>query len=74
MTKNPILSELYDIRSRILADHGDDLRGYLRSELERLKSEGHPVAQIKQRTIRCTGAVKSGKLPIEDLSSPPGDR
>ena len=74
MTKNPILSELYDIRSRILADHGDDLRGYLRSELERLKSEGHPIAQIKQRTIRCTGAAKSGKLPMEDLSSPPGDR
>ena len=74
MTKNPILSELYHIRSRILADHGDDLRGYLRGELERLKSEGHPIAQIKQRTIRCTGAAKSGKLPMEDLSSPPGDR
>ena len=74
MTKNPILSELYDIRSRILADHGDDLRDYLRSELERLKSEGHPIAQIKQRTIRHTGAAKSGKSPMENLPSPPGDR
>ncbi len=74
MTKNPILSELYDIRSRILADHGKDLRGYLHSELERLKSEGHPIAQIKQRTIRCTGAAKSGELPTENLSSPPDDR
>ena len=74
MTKNPILSELYDIRSRILADHGDDLRDYMRCELERLKSEGHPIAKIKQRTIRCTGAAKSGKSPIEDHSSPPDDR
>jgi len=74
MTKNPILSELYAIRSRILADHGDDLRDYMRSELERLKSEGHPIAQIKQRTIRCTGAAKSSKLPMDNLSSPPGDR
>ena len=74
MTKNSILSELYDIRSQILADHGDDLRDYLRSELERLKSEGHPIAQIKQRTIRCTGSAKSGELPMEDLSPPPDDR
>ena len=74
MTKNPILSELYDIRSQILAEHGDDLRGYLRSEFERLKAEGHPIAQIKQRTIRCTGAVKSGVLAVENQSSPSGDR
>ena len=74
MTKNPILGELYEIRSRILADHRDDLRDYLRSELERLKSEGHPIAQIKQRTIRCTPAAKSGGLPMENQASPPGDR
>ena len=74
MTKNPILSELYEIRSRILSDHGDDLRDYLRSELERLKSEGHPIARIKQRTIRCTGAAKSGESAVENPSSPPGDR
>jgi len=74
MTKNPILSELYDIRSRILADHGSDLRGYLRSELERLKAKGHPIARIKQRTMRCTGVAKSGELPMENHSSPPGDR
>ena len=59
MTKNSILSELYDIRSRILADHGDHLRDYLRSELERLKAQGHPIAQIKQRSIRSSEAAKS---------------
>ncbi len=74
MTKNPILSELYEIRSRILAEHGDDLRDYLRSELERLKSEGHPIARIKQRTIRCTGAAKSGASGVENQSLSPGDR
>ena len=74
MTKNPILSELYDIRSRILADHGKDLRGYLQSELERLKSEGHPIAQIEQRTIRSTGTGKSGELPMENHSPPSVDR
>ena len=74
MTKNLILSELYDIRSQILAEHGDDLRGYLHSEFEKLRKKGHPIAQIKQRTIRCTGAAKSGDLAVDNQSSPPGDR
>ena len=74
MTKNPILGELYEIRSRILADHPDDLRDYLRSELERLKSQGHPIAQITQRTIRRTQAAKSDGLQMENHASPPGDR
>ena len=70
MTKNAILDELYDIRSRILADHGDDLRDYLHSELVRLKSEGHPIAQIKQRSIRCAGAAKSGESPTNYSGKP----
>jgi hypothetical protein len=71
MTKNPILSELYDIRARILADHGDDLRDFLRTELKRLKAQGHPIARIKQRTIRCTGTAKSAVSVMESHSSPP---
>jgi len=74
MSKNSILSELYGIRSQILAEHGDDLRGYLHSQFERLKAEGHPIAQIKQRTIRCTGAAKSGGIEMDHQSSPPRDR
>lgn len=73
MAKNPILNELYDIRARILADHGENLRDCLRSEFERLKTEGHPVAKIKQRTIRRTGAAKPADSPIAGRSSP-GDR
>ena len=74
MPKNPILEELYAVRSQIQAEHGDHLSAYLHSEFERLKAGGHPVAQIKQRTIRCTGAAKSGELAVASQSSPPGDR
>lgn len=48
---NPILSELYDVRRQILAEHKDDLQDYLHAELERARADGHPIAKIKQRTI-----------------------
>lgn len=51
---NPILNELYEVRRAILAEHEDDLAGYLRAELERLKASGHLIAKIKQRKIRNT--------------------
>jgi hypothetical protein len=74
MPKNPILEELYAVRSRIQAEHGDHLSAYLHSEFERLRAEGHPVAQIKQRTIRCPGAAKSAGSAVDSRSSPPDDR
>jgi hypothetical protein len=74
MQPNPILEELYAIRRQILADHGDDLTAYLHAQFERTKSSGHPIAQIKQRTIRCSGAAKSGESLVENLSSPPAER
>ena len=74
MSVNPILEELYAIRRQIMAAHGDDLAAYLHVEFERLKASGHPIANIKQRTIRCTGAAKPGEPPMESHSSPPGDR
>ena len=57
ITKNPILSELYEIRAQILAEHPHDLREHLAAELRRLKSQGHPIAEIPQRRIRsdCRG-------------------
>jgi hypothetical protein len=66
MTKNPILSELYAARCRILADHGNDLTDYLHGELERLRAKGHPIARIGQRTIRRTGAAKLGASAVEN--------
>jgi hypothetical protein len=74
MPKNPILEELYAVRSQIQAEHGDHLSAYLHSEFERLKAGGHPVAQIKQRTIRCTETAKSGASAVVSHSPPPGDR
>jgi hypothetical protein len=74
MTTNPILEELYAARAQIMAEYGNDLGAYLRDAAERTKASGHPIAKIKQRTIRCSGAAKSGELPVENLSSPPAER
>ena len=59
---NPILEELYDIRRQILAEHKDDLSDYLRAELAQTKASGHPIAKIKQRTIRSNPAAKAVEL------------
>lgn len=69
---NPILKELQDIRDEILSEYKDDLAEYLRAGLAQTKASGHPIAKVKQRTIRCTGA-KSGELAMKSQSSPPGD-
>ena len=74
MSTNPILDELYRVRSAILTEHGDDLDSFLQAEFERLKAEGHPIAKIKQRTIRRSGAASSGGSQVENLSSPPAER
>ncbi len=70
MAENPILDELYSVRSQIQAEHGDHLSAYLHGEFERLKAAGHPIAQIKQRTILpaeaarwSTSAVGVDQLP-----------
>ncbi len=59
---NPILEELYDVRRQILAEHKDDLSDYLRAELAQTKASGHPIAKIKQRTIRSNPAAKAVEL------------
>lgn len=74
MPANPILEELYAVRRQIMNEHGDDLAAYLHAESERLKASGHPIANIKQRKIRCTRAAKPGKLAVNSQVSPPGDR
>ena len=73
MSTNPILDELYRVRSAILTEHGDDLDSFLQAEFERLKAEGHPIAKIKQRTTRCSESPNSGGSQVENLSSPPAE-
>jgi hypothetical protein len=74
MARNAILDELHAARRKLLADYNGDTAAYLRDAQQRLEASGRPIAQRKQRTIRCTGAAKSGETPMEDLSSPPRDR
>ena len=71
---NPILKELRDIRDEILAEHKDDLTDYLRAGLAQTKASGHPIAKVKQRTIRRTGVAKSGEFTMDNQSSPPPPR
>ena len=73
MPKNPILEELYAVRSQIQAEHGDQLSAFLHGEFERLKAGGHPVAQTRQWTIRCPEAARSGSSEVVSGSSPRGD-
>lgn len=74
MMRNRVLDELYDIRTRILAEHGANLGDYMRCEFERLKSGGHPIARIKQRNICYAGAAKSRESATDVRSPALGDR
>ena len=72
MTRNAILDELHATRRKILADYDGDTAAYLRDAKARLEASGRPIAHRKQRTIRRTGAAKSGDSAVEPQSSPPG--
>jgi len=74
MPRNAILDELHAARRKILADYNGDIAAYLRDAQARLEASGRPIAQRKQRTIRCTAAAKPGEVAVENQSSPPGDR
>ena len=71
MTRNTILSELHEICSRILAEQPDDLCDFLDQEQCRLESEGHPIAEIKQRAIRLAGAETQAVSTMKSQSSSP---
>ena len=74
MTRNAILDELHATRRKILAQYDGDLAAYLSDARARLEASGRPIAQRKQRTIRCTGAAKSDELALASHPSRPGDR
>ena len=59
-----ILDELHAARRKVLADYNGDIAAYLRDAQARLEASGRPIAHREQRTIRCTGAAKSGELAI----------
>lgn len=73
MKKNSILDELHAVRERLLADAGGTLDGLV----DRLQAEEQQSDRPRfkpRRTIRCTGAAKSGGRKVENQSSPPADR
>jgi len=72
MATNSILEELYAARAQIMALHGNDLGAYLRDAAERTRTSSHPVAKIKQRTMRSTGATVDAGSESGSLSPPPG--
>lgn len=63
---NPILKELHDVRDEILAEHPDDLAAYLRAGLAQTKASGHPVAKLKQRSIRRAETVGADRAAAEE--------
>ena len=71
---NPILSEIYDIRRQILAEHEDDLGDYLHAELERQR----PMVTRSRRSSREQSDAPERRSradsQVENQSSPPGDR
>ena len=72
-TKQPILDELHAVRERLLAESGGTLSGLVARIQAEQKSSGRAIRKTR-RTNRCTGAASSAELPVESLSSPPGER
>ncbi len=74
MARNEILDEIYAAREALIAQHGGDVHAYIEAARKRALASGRLVAAPKQRTIRCTGAAKSGGIGIDNQSPPPRDR
>jgi len=73
MTKNPILDELHGVREQLLANAGgtlDALVDWLQAE----EQQSNRPRFKPRRTLRCTGAAKSGELAEDNQASPSGDR
>lgn len=70
MTHNAILDELHAARRKILAQYGGDVAAYLKDAQARLEASGRPIAQLKQRPIRCTATAESGESEA-DARQPP---
>lgn len=75
MSNDPTIDEVRRIRREISREVDHDLHR-LKAVFEMLESqfERPPVDHGGRRVIHCNDAVNSGDLPIEDLSSPAGER
>ena len=74
MANNPILDELHATRERLLAESGGTISGLL----DRLRAEqavsNRPKHKSSDNNTMHTERRTPGVLPVENHSSPPGDR
>jgi hypothetical protein len=73
MTKNPILDELRETREGLLAEVGGTLAGLVVQLQRDERRSDREFVRPRNRTIRCTGAKKSGVAALKPQSSS-GDR
>lgn len=71
--------EIKAIRHRLGAEMDFDLDRIIADVQQRQKESGRTYIRLPKRepritSKRCTGAAKSGKSAVKNLSSPPGDR
>lgn len=71
--KQPILDELHAVREQLLADSGGTLAGLVARLQAEQATSGRTILKTR-RTIRCTGAAKSGEVAVEKFASAPGER
>jgi hypothetical protein len=48
---NPILQEIHEARRQLMQEHPHDLAAFIRAELEASKRAGHPMSNIKLKTL-----------------------
>ncbi len=72
---DPTIDELRKVRREISAEIGPELTGLV-DRYTKMESRFNrpPLTPKHRRTIRCTEAAKLGDSPVENQSSPLGDR
>ncbi len=65
---NSVLEELYAVRRQLMDAHGDNLAAFLHTEFEKLKAAGHPIADVKQKSILLNEFTKPGAAPERSIS------
>lgn len=74
MTKNPILDDLHKTRERLLAEAGGTLEGLVAQLQQDERQAGREFIRPKGLTSkRCTGAVDSDVVKIDDQLAAAGD-
>jgi len=72
---DPTIDEVRKVRREISAEIGPELIGLVDRYTKMESRFNHsPLTAKDRRTIRCTEAAKQGDSPVDNQSSPLGDR